>query len=607
MIGERERERERHQSLLSSSHPARVTSTITAPGFLDLSNDSRAAADYNIFQRLVIQRLTAISNEELHGSEFWPRTVMREASRDECVHHAALALGALARAQQDQQRQRGHHDIEQRRVIPLFKSRPTVSSVKAGTAGGMQDHYYHALVYYTKAINVFRRRIAALIEGSSDDASGGGGKGEKTAPRTILISTLALVAFELQQGNTEAADQLVAHCLSFLRGTIMQGYLVEEDQPEATHNLSSSHHQTSLIARDLDDEGTREAEAELVRSCCINAAFSPLYPHVRRVLVGLPIPSFEGPLPPPGEASVQDFCRNWTRVFALVLLWYFRMHISMARLTPQMAAAALACSSGEDDSSVLEQRREWLRLRRTQQYKIKMLLETWKAAVKDRLASLTSSSTMTTTTTYVRVYRRVAVVMDACYYSVCTVFDAADGFQGYQHAAARLLTQCEDLLSERVIETSNGATQSSTGGSKVIGDFREQGVVHGGVMTVVAQIAQESRHPELRWRAMRIWDQMAASKTATTAAGEARTKSSKRSRPGAWEVQAAHLSIKAVLEAEEQQRDPVKGTIPLEAQWFPSGGEWNDDYTVFHVTLTAKVPGLDGRSTQRVMSMPVED
>ena len=106
-----------------------------------------------------------------------------------------------------------------------------------------------------------------------------------------------------------------------------------------------------------------------------------------------------------------------------------------------------------------------------------------------------------------------------------------------------------------------------------------------------------------------MWDQMAGLAGTTTAAAVAKGTGIESTKPrsGAWEVQAAHLSIKAVLKAEEQQRDPIKGTIPLEAQWFPSGGKWNDDYTEFRVTLTAKVPGPNGNFAQRVINMPVDD
>ncbi|KAH7025150.1 uncharacterized protein B0I36DRAFT_332592 [Microdochium trichocladiopsis] len=242
---------------------------------------------------------------------------------------------------------------------------------------------------------------------------------------------------------------------------------------------------------------------------------------------------------------------------------------------------------GNSAFASLDYRQAWFSRHRAQQREIKAFLETWKEAARHRFHTAPPGSKDKDT------YKGLAVTVDVSYLSVCTVFDLPDGkpWDGLGAATAKLLDTCEDVVvSREQAASTSGADESALAQGDALGD---QDVLHGGVMIAVAQIAQGSRFPEVRRRAMRLWERMAT----TTGPGQ------KQKRQPAWDMQAMILGIKAVLEAEEAQRDPVMDMVPFKAQFYPSGGKWSDDYTEFRVTITAKMPNPDGKMVHKVVRM----
>jgi len=125
----------------------------------------------------------------LHG-EFWCRVVLSESTRDECVQHAVLALGALSRA-----------------LLANPPSAPTVLPpihplVRDNDV--VNEHHSAALHHCSLAIKQCLRRIH---EGA-------------IRPRALLIITMLLVAYELMQGNTRGADALMSKGIQLLRDSL---------------------------------------------------------------------------------------------------------------------------------------------------------------------------------------------------------------------------------------------------------------------------------------------------------------------------------------------------------------------------------------------------
>ncbi|KAH7024894.1 uncharacterized protein B0I36DRAFT_366796 [Microdochium trichocladiopsis] len=455
-------------------------------------------------------RLNVVPQLRYGRVEFWRRTVLRESVHDEGIRNALLALGALGRVHE--QRNLSKDSANGTTAVPLYKSRVEILT-NAGSGRVALNHYYQALVHHSKAINAFRRLLASPLN--------------KHTPRSILIATVLLVEFESLQGNTEAADQLTARSLSLLYGKILHGTLGTNETGRNGHETSS------LIAAALDDEGVAEVETNLVLKTCLNAAFSALYPKSQEVLLTLSIRSLlQLPMPPDPDASQATFSLHWTRCLALVCLWYFRTHISMLVAQEQGDGH----STFDTGHFATEHRHEQLALKHG--------LEAWQAAMRERLAQYDSGATTPIMKTESEEYVadcNIAIAIYGSYYSVCTVFDVSGkSWDDYESATHELLDQCE-----RCINMTAGIRGFSNSRSASQDAMRDQGVIHEGAMPIVTQIANVSRHPGLRHRAMELWGRMINSDTH-------------------WDVVGTYLGSKAVVNLEEQHRDPENGDIPLE-------------------------------------------
>ncbi|KAH7014251.1 uncharacterized protein B0I36DRAFT_436311 [Microdochium trichocladiopsis] len=529
---------------------------------------------YETFRHRVILQLGDADGE------FWRRTVLRESTRDTCIHSAILALGALARAQEQR--------AESSSRVPLCKMElGRGNQSKIGATG--PDHYYPALAHYTRAIGQFRSLIATA------------NSGRPSTTRSILIATVLFVAFEVMQGNTSAADQLGAYSVSLLRDTIMEGSLSGKRNGGDNESIIQPYSE-SLIAGKLDDDGVSEAEVALVRNTIFSSGLSPVYTKGRQVLFDLPMPSFYGAWPPGPEASRKVFSRLWERCIGLSALWYIR-----AQSTMHAVRGGNSDGRRRDGIPTADLPPRHHRERR----EILSVIAAWQSAVRHRLVVAARNKVQqghdnpleqgdNSPDAVYEHYWSMSVVINHCHDAMLHVFDSSsrswesDDYSLSQidailSSAARRRRRAEGegpvitTLPPSVAGTSSSsATESPSPRIHCVGQE--------GLMSVLAQTAQENRHPATRRRAMELWGRMVDGHSH-------------------WDVQSAYLGAMAVMQVEEEelrdkQREPRTGAIPLEYQYFWSSGSWNDDYSEFQAVLTAKVPGLDGIAVQRTVAMP---
>lgn len=132
--------------------------------------------------------------EDLGSPDFWSRIVSCESLSDRCVYYSMLAINALSEAlslshelsNMYHSQQHHHHN---------HRHSPSGLSI--------DEHHKTALNHHTMAVSMFRERIA------SQDGT--------TSCRTILVTTLLFVAYELLQGNIETADSLAVKGVMLLR------------------------------------------------------------------------------------------------------------------------------------------------------------------------------------------------------------------------------------------------------------------------------------------------------------------------------------------------------------------------------------------------------
>lgn len=521
-------------------------------------------------------RLRTVHNLASRDSQFWHRTVLREGSHDECVRSALIALGALARAMDMQ-----FSDTASRSLLPLQHTQ--LEALARQTPSGR--HHYHALTYYTHALGVFRRRLARPMQ---------------DMPRAMLIATILLASFEYLQGNTKCADQLSACTLSMLRDTIMQGRI-------GTHQKTSS---PSLIAAPIDDAGVREAEMMLVRNTIFNAAFSPLYPHARDAISGLPVPSFQGPRPPGPDVPCDVFISLGADYLTLVSVWHYRVLTTMPGNLPTYDDVNMVMDDNFPSQESARTKTWWTKSLR-QKADITAVLAEWLAAFQLRL----SLPDLTPLNRFI--YKSNYVAAKTCYHTACTALDTSSRSAGvYDAAVADILTEIEAVFLASVAGPENNfdpnlicstpsSSSSSSSSTTLSSDsdsspaakrMQDQAIAAGGAIIGVGTIAHSTRSAELRRRAMDLYARMV-------------TPSSH------WDIQATYLGTKALFEADEEAaaaaaaaaRDPIteKKSSPLpRGRWFWVGGRWNEEYTEFSVVLASKAIGMDGAPVTRLVAMP---
>ncbi|KAK1826101.1 hypothetical protein QBC39DRAFT_269753, partial [Podospora conica] len=147
---------------------------------------------FDLFRHSLVQDLSGY----LHG-DFWSRVVLSESTRDECVQHSILAIGALSRA---------INEVVNTPSPPRDDGAPETPSAPLHPClgGDVLNHHHSAAIHHqNQAIKLCLKRIRDGPDCMS--------------PRALLINTLLLLAYELLQGNMTGADGLMTTGIRLLR------------------------------------------------------------------------------------------------------------------------------------------------------------------------------------------------------------------------------------------------------------------------------------------------------------------------------------------------------------------------------------------------------
>ncbi|KAI9150740.1 hypothetical protein HJFPF1_10516 [Paramyrothecium foliicola] len=212
---------------------------------------------------------------------FWLRTILRECTLDEGILNCAVGIGALAYV--DHARSRWN--------LPLLRRGD--GGTETNHNDGQTRHYEVAIASYTKALAKFRHGMSSST----------------VAPptaRSILISSLLFLIFELLQGDMRAVDSLSASCFKVLKRDL----------------LRSKAGRGSVIAAALDDEEVQDAEYLLIRLTALRGLTSPLCPAAEETARGFRLPVlFDLQIPDPSEPNIERFIMVWKRLWTLASLW----------------------------------------------------------------------------------------------------------------------------------------------------------------------------------------------------------------------------------------------------------------------------------------------
>jgi hypothetical protein len=171
--------------------------------------------------------------------------------------------------------------------IPLFKL--SVSSHPSN------KYYVDAIAYFTRSLAKFRQRIATS-------------EVESTA-RTVLISTILFSTFEVLQGNSESADELLYAGIKPLKNKILH---------------SAWPQRQSQIAGSCDDERVEDAEFILMRGLSFRSLLLPMSDQVRDDICACKLRYTEGPKPPGPMESCERFWKLWMQFLTVALRWYIK-------------------------------------------------------------------------------------------------------------------------------------------------------------------------------------------------------------------------------------------------------------------------------------------
>jgi hypothetical protein len=166
---------------------------------------------FDLFRSKIVYQLGG----QVHA-DFWARIVLRESMRDECVRQAAVAIGALAQAM----------------FVPTESEASPLSDMTHPTNpfghGRLNMHHRAAIRAYISAVSHCSERLRR--------------REHERSPRSFIIITLLLLAFELLEGNMVAADGLLKNSISLLKPSMAffqmsKETAQEEDVAELAHML----------------------------------------------------------------------------------------------------------------------------------------------------------------------------------------------------------------------------------------------------------------------------------------------------------------------------------------------------------------------------------
>ncbi|KAJ1335059.1 transcriptional activator protein UGA3 [Microdochium nivale] len=217
------------------------------------------------------------------SAEFWLRTIVREMSHDDCILHCVIAIGALKYAFEAE---------------PPKGSRTPLYDSEIVERGKTTAHYERALKSMNLAISLMRVQLQR--------------SNEEESRRTVLITSILFIVFELMNGDPDSADGVAAKAM-----VVLQGFLPLYCPDPAKLNK---------IGRDVDDEGVEEATWLLPRLFSIRGGASGLPLHLKPRPFNWQSDSclkrLETVIQCPGQdAAYEVFMQTWDRYITVHMLW----------------------------------------------------------------------------------------------------------------------------------------------------------------------------------------------------------------------------------------------------------------------------------------------
>ncbi|WDK19139.1 hypothetical protein CGRA01v4_10426 [Colletotrichum graminicola] len=255
--------------------------------------DHKDVPYYDLFRYQLIR--------DLGGScqaDFWSRIVLNEMTRDPCVRESILAIGAISQTiffDEESSKRFGR--------VPPSALRPWGTS-KAVLTGFLNRHHKAALLHHVKAVAIYRERIQ---QSASD-----------TSPRSIIIMTLLLIAFEFIQGNMKNIDSLMGTGMRLLENKIT---LLHGLQPGEEFEVRGDYIYSRLRTGTPDDE--MEDIEHLLPCLCLMAGFTHFFSsHRNSVLLMNSSPKLQ--LPKPGVTVLAKLQALWGQFFTRAVVHVMR-------------------------------------------------------------------------------------------------------------------------------------------------------------------------------------------------------------------------------------------------------------------------------------------
>ncbi|KAH8901674.1 hypothetical protein GQ53DRAFT_835359 [Thozetella sp. PMI_491] len=237
------------------------------------------------------------SNFNLY-SNFWLRTLPREAAMNEGIRRFVVSIGAL--------------DLAMRQL----QNRPYSRAPGSSSLATWNVDYRAAMQSYSKAISLFRTQVA--------DQS------RPLAPRTFLLYCLLQCVFEGLQGNHEGYMRAMHTGFEVIKHRVMQD--------------------SRTSAADIDDEGITEAEMIMARTVAVSDLYGVRL-DVSKASIKIPVP-----IPvslPANEVSDPKACLIFVSFFSRAILWVVETAKSMG------SGLADANQIFHDINIIISQLREW--------------------------------------------------------------------------------------------------------------------------------------------------------------------------------------------------------------------------------------------------------
>ncbi|KAF9876572.1 hypothetical protein CkaCkLH20_05980 [Colletotrichum karsti] len=270
--------------------------------------DSADVSYYDLFRNQLIRDLSGTTH-----SDFWSRIVLNESSRDPCVKESILAIGAIS---QTLFFQNSHGNT-------LGSRPPTLKPWDGGSPSGgyLSHHHRAALQHHIKAVSVYRQRIQKGTAGSS--------------PRSVIIMTLLLIAFEFIQGNMKAVDLLMGTGMRLIESsvTLMQrSTSSREDDAGGQHQALAARFKKVMREDEMDDI------EHLLPCLSLMSGFTHFFnSHRDAIPLMNSTPSVQ--LPQPGVTDVSKLQILWGKFFTRAVVFIMRgMHMLMTHTIPRNPA-----------------------------------------------------------------------------------------------------------------------------------------------------------------------------------------------------------------------------------------------------------------------------